>query len=87
MAKLRILRNDIYLRYKLSNPFLNLKNYKRCYGFFTNNDIFCHKSKLLKRCLFTGKTRSVLYKFKLSRMVFKSLASISLIIGVSKGSW
>ena len=40
-----------------------------------------------KRCLLTGRARGNYAKFKLSRIMFRSLASEGMIPGVTKSSW
>lgn len=44
-------------------------------------------SKYLSRCIYTGRTKGVHTKFRMTRMVFKSFASHGLIPGVIKSSW
>lgn len=44
-------------------------------------------SRLRKRCLVTGRARGNYAKFKLSRIVFRNMASEGLIPGVTKSSW
>lgn len=43
--------------------------------------------RLRNRCLFTGRCRGYIRKFKVSRLVFREMASIGLIPGVTKASW
>lgn len=43
--------------------------------------------RLRNRCLFTGRSRGYLRKFKLSRICFREMASNNLIPGVFKASW
>jgi len=40
-----------------------------------------------KRCLVTGRARGNYAKFKLSRIIFRSMASEAMIPGVTKSSW
>lgn len=44
------------------------------------------KMKVHNRCIFTGRTRSVFKKFKISRHFFRNKASYGLITGLSKVS-
>jgi small subunit ribosomal protein S14 len=39
------------------------------------------------RCLITGRSRSIIRLFKLSRLTFKKQASLGLLSGVKKFSW
>ncbi|NGX43610.1 MAG: 30S ribosomal protein S14 [Chlamydiae bacterium] len=43
--------------------------------------------RLRNRCQITGRCRGFLRKFKVSRLVFREMASIGLIPGVTKSSW
>lgn len=43
--------------------------------------------RLTNRCLVTGRRRSFLRRFKLSRITFRELATNGLIPGVTKSSW
>jgi small subunit ribosomal protein S14 len=43
--------------------------------------------RLNSRCQFTGRSRGVLKKFKLSRLCFREMALKGLIPGVVKASW
>ncbi|MEN9343854.1 MAG: ribosomal protein [Chlamydiota bacterium] len=43
--------------------------------------------RLRSRCQFTGRSRGVLKKFKLSRICFREMANKGLIPGVVKASW
>ena len=44
-------------------------------------------TRIRNRCELTGRPRAVYRKFKLSRNVFRSLASVGQIPGVVKSSW
>jgi len=43
--------------------------------------------RLRNRCQFTGRSRGVLRKFKMSRICFRDMANQGLIPGVFKASW
>lgn len=45
------------------------------------------KIRLRNRCQFTGRSRGVLSKFKMSRICFREMANQGLIPGVFKASW
>ena len=45
------------------------------------------KVKVNNRCIQTGRSKSVLRLFKLSRIRFRDLASQGLLVGVTKSSW
>ena len=45
------------------------------------------KVRIRNRCVLTGRSRGVYRKFKLSRIVFRELASIGHIPGITKSSW
>ncbi len=44
-------------------------------------------TRLVNRCRVTGRRRSFLRRFQLSRITFRELASHGLIPGVTKSSW
>ncbi|GAB4845515.1 ribosomal protein S14, S11 [Ancistrocladus abbreviatus] len=44
-------------------------------------------TRVRNRCIFTGRPRAVYEKFRMSRIVFRSLASQGLLMGVKKASW
>lgn len=44
-------------------------------------------TRLVNRCLLTGRRRAYMNKFKLSRIAFRELASVGKIPGVIKASW
>ena len=45
------------------------------------------KTRLRSRCQFTGRSRGVLSKFKMSRLCFREMANQGLIPGIVKASW
>ena len=45
------------------------------------------KVRIRNRCVLTGRPRGVYRKFTLSRIVFRELASIGHIPGITKSSW
>jgi small subunit ribosomal protein S14 len=45
------------------------------------------QTQIVNRCVITGRSGSVLRKFKLFRMTFKELASKGSIPGIKKSSW
>lgn len=44
-------------------------------------------NRLRNRCIFTGRPRAVYEKFRMSRIVFRELASQGQLLGVKKASW
>ena len=44
-------------------------------------------TRLVNRCLVTGRRRAYIRRFKLSRIAFRELACHGLIPGVTKSSW
>lgn len=44
-------------------------------------------TRTVNRCLMSGRRRSFLRRFKLSRIAFRELASNGMIPGVTKSSW
>ncbi len=45
------------------------------------------KVRIRNRCVLTGRSRGIYRKFKLSRIVFRELASKGHIPGITKSSW
>ena len=45
------------------------------------------KTRLRNRCQFTGRSRGILRKFKMSRLCFREMANQGLIPGIVKASW
>nr|NP_689358.1 ribosomal protein S14 [Chaetosphaeridium globosum]AAM96622.1 ribosomal protein S14 [Chaetosphaeridium globosum] len=43
--------------------------------------------RVRNRCIFTGRARSVYSTYRMSRIVFRNLASKGLLIGIKKYSW
>ena len=44
-------------------------------------------TRLRNRCQLTGRSRGYLRKFRVSRLVFREMASFGLIPGITKASW
>ena len=44
-------------------------------------------TRLVNRCLISGRRRAFMRRFKLSRITFRELASAGMIPGVTKSSW
>ncbi|MEG0023871.1 MAG: 30S ribosomal protein S14 [Akkermansia sp.] len=44
-------------------------------------------SRLVNRCLVTGRRRAFMRRFKLSRITFRELANAGMLPGVTKSSW
>ena len=45
------------------------------------------KKSIRKVCLFTGRSRAVIKKYRCSRIKFKELAEFGVISGIKKSSW
>lgn len=45
------------------------------------------KTRIRNRCILTGRSRSIYKQFRVSRIVFRNLASQGFIMGVKKASW
>ena len=45
------------------------------------------RTRVRNRCIFTGRPRSVYKLFRVSRIVFRELASKGSLIGINKPSW
>ncbi|KAL5791909.1 hypothetical protein ACOSP7_000503 [Xanthoceras sorbifolium] len=44
-------------------------------------------TRVRNRCIFTGRPRAVYEKFRMSRIVFRTLASQGMLMGIKKASW
>nr|BCT43341.1 ribosomal protein S14 [Musella lasiocarpa] len=44
-------------------------------------------ARVRNRCIFTGRPRSVVKFFRISRIVFRGLASRGTLMGINKSSW
>lgn len=78
VLKFLIKKNYIY-----TNPIL----YKHIQTSFEELSKDSNKIRLVNRCLITGQSRSVLRKFKLSRIKVRELALAGMLNGISKSSW
>nr|YP_009755801.1 ribosomal protein S14 [Gonatozygon brebissonii]QIQ23079.1 ribosomal protein S14 [Gonatozygon brebissonii] len=45
------------------------------------------RTRIRNRCILTGRSRAVYKMFRLSRIVFRELASRGALLGISKSSW
>ena len=45
------------------------------------------KTRIRNRCIITGRSRSIYSQFRMSRIVFREMASNGLIPGIYKSSW
>lgn len=73
------LMNDSTLENKQKKLILSYLNSKLQKGF--------SKSKIMKRCLLTGKARLMYKRFKVSRVKLKDMLDYGLIPGYSKAVW
>nr|QIA60684.1 ribosomal protein S14 [Lepidozia trichodes]QIA61018.1 ribosomal protein S14 [Lepidozia sandvicensis] len=67
----------------------NLPNKIRYEYFFKSSKLPRNSSKtrVRNRCIFTGRPRSVYKLFRISRIVFRELASKGSLIGINKSCW
>jgi len=77
--KKKLQKNNILLMKDYNLPLSINYKYKNKNDFYNTNTLF--------RCVLTGRSRSVLTKYKLTRMAFKCLSSSGLIPGVTKSSF
>ena len=47
----------------------------------------CYKTRIKNYCIISGRARGIYKKFKISRIILKSLGSEGLFFGFKKGSW
>ena len=60
---------------------------KKDYASLTQLPRDASPTRLVNRCRITGRRRSFLRRFQISRITFRELASFGLIPGVTKASW
>lgn len=72
-----IISRDQYINKKISLKYIIKKKKLK------NTSI----SKIKNKCLFSGRNKAVLKKFKLSRMFLKNLGLMGYINGLKKSSW
>jgi len=80
-------KKKIILKYIQNN--LNLSKDIRIKAYNKINTLPVNSSitRIKNRCVLTNRSRSIYRKFKLSRLMFRKLASEGLIPGVSKATW
>ena len=80
-------KKKIILKYIQNN--LNLSKDIRIKAYNKINTLPVNSSitRVKNRCVLTNRSRSIYRKFKLSRLMFRKLASEGLIPGVSKATW
>jgi ribosomal protein S14 len=44
-------------------------------------------TRVVNRCIYTGRGHGIIRRYKMSRMVFKELAGKGMLPGIHKGSW
>jgi ribosomal protein S14 len=55
--------------------------------FLFKKNISSQKARIHNRCILTGRSRSYIRFFKLSRIKFKELANKGLLMGIRKSTW
>nr|QIQ23006.1 ribosomal protein S14 [Coleochaete scutata] len=45
------------------------------------------RTRIRNRCIITGRSRSILKTFRISRIMFRTLASEGNLVGIRKSSW
>jgi small subunit ribosomal protein S14 len=73
-----------FLAYNTNNSLKNRWIYILKLSAFKSNSV---SSRIHNFCVMTGRSKSVLKNFKISRLVFRDKASFSKIIGITKSSW
>jgi small subunit ribosomal protein S14 len=73
------------LKTPIISPPIKIKLAKQLFERFNKKQYSYIRAR--NRCLITGRSRSILRLFKLSRLSFKKQASLGLLPGVKKFSW
>lgn len=87
-TRINILKNQKKLISRLilkNENYISLKDREKLSSIILSD--YINTSRLVNRCVFTGRSRSVFRFFRLNRMIFKYLAVNGLIQGVRKASW
>ncbi|GAV71641.1 Ribosomal_S14 domain-containing protein [Cephalotus follicularis] len=87
--KRRLLAAKYELRRKLykalcNDPAIPREKYRYKLSKLPRNSSF---TRVRNRCVFTGRSRSVYEKFRMSRIVFRTLARQGELLGIKKASW
>jgi len=91
--KVRYNKDKNYIKYIISNVLLKDnyldKTISLKYVLLNTNKNYRNASitKIKNKCLFSGRNRAVLKKFRLSRMFLKNLGVCGYINGLRKASW
>lgn len=85
VEKYRLIRKE--LRKKMNNIHLSPEERAEARQKLLKLPRMSMEVRLNSRCEVTGRSKAVLRKFKMSRIVFRDLASKGLLPGVKKASW
>jgi len=77
----------ILLKYILLNKSLKLKTRWAASSKLEKLPRFSNSIKIIKRCVKTYRGKSVIKRFRLSRIFFRNFAQLSFIVGLIKKSW
>jgi|SRR5690349_15299121 ribosomal protein S14 len=69
----------------LNNQKINMDLKQQIHLF--KKSLSAHKARINNRCILTGRSRSYIRFFKLSRIKFKELANKGLLLGIKKSNW
>ena len=73
----------ILFLYSNDNFFKLVINKTKYFKIFKN----CYKTRIKNYCIISGRSRGIFKKFKVSRIVFKSLANDGLFCGLKRATW
>ena len=76
----------LMLKYFINNLTFENKKREKAYVKLTKFPLNSNSTRIKNRCLFTGRSQSVLRTFRLSRMSFREQASCGNLLGVKKAS-
>lgn len=88
--KLHMLNKHEILKIKFirDNKFIQNEEYTNTFSNkihnFHNN---CHSSRIMNRCIFTGRARAVIRLARINRISFKDAAERGKLVGIKKRSW
>lgn len=79
-------KQRLLLKYLINNLLIS-KKIRRKAQIRINDYSYGYRSQISNRCILTGRGRSILSYFRLSRITFRKLASKGLLRGIKKSSW
>lgn len=74
-------------KYIINSSFFSLKTRSRSYFSISKKYDNCRLTKIHNYCIFTGRSRSIFSRLRISRITFRNHASFGHLYGVKRSSW